>query len=163
MVKRSRVRFCVSCNYSWTVHFFVKILLKLKILSISACLNLNYGTAKQYLVGRGFLTAYLIKTPPLFTAYLLFSFFFFVFYATSCQVNCDLTQMAWFLLRVWFDITHSTHNYQYILKLLVIMLTAVICITLSKSLIDIKHLIKEVHSIFAFQKLFPSRSPITAD
>ena len=43
------------------------------------------------------------------------------------------------------------------------MLTAVICITLSKSLIDIKHLIEEVHSIFAFQKLFPSRSPITAD
>ena len=79
MVKRSRVRFCVSCNYSWTVHFFVKILLKLKILSTSACLNLNYGTAKQYLVGRGFLTAYLMKTPPPFTAYLLFSFFFVCF------------------------------------------------------------------------------------
>ena len=29
-----------------------------------------------------------------------FFIFFCVFYATSCHVNCDLTQMAWFLLRV---------------------------------------------------------------
>ena len=108
MVKRSRVRFCVSCNYSWTVHFFVKILLKLKILSISACLNLNYGTAKQYLVGRGFLTAYLMKTPPPFTAYLLFSFFFCVLCnKLSSELWFDTDGMVFVTSLIWYHTQHT--------------------------------------------------------
>ena len=37
-----------SCNYSCTLHFLVKILLvNLKKLHTSACLNLNYGSVKR--------------------------------------------------------------------------------------------------------------------
>ena len=45
---KNRARFYLSCNYSCALHFLVKILLvNLKSLSTSACLNLNYGTTKQ--------------------------------------------------------------------------------------------------------------------
>ena len=40
--KQGRARFYVSCNYSYTSYFLVKILLvKLKKLHISTCLNLK--------------------------------------------------------------------------------------------------------------------------
>ena len=43
--KQGRARFYISCNYSCTLQFLVKILLgKLKNLHTSGCLNLNYGT-----------------------------------------------------------------------------------------------------------------------
>ena len=44
-----RARFCLSCNYSCTLYVLVKILLiKSKNLDkTSACLDLNYGRAKQ--------------------------------------------------------------------------------------------------------------------
>ena len=49
MVKKwVRARFYLSYNYSSTLYFLVKILLvKLKNLHTSACLNPNYGRAKQ--------------------------------------------------------------------------------------------------------------------
>ena len=46
--KWGRARFYLSCNYSYTRYFLMKILLtKLSNIYTSACLNLNYGTAKQ--------------------------------------------------------------------------------------------------------------------
>ena len=46
--KQGRARLHISCNYSCTLCFLVKILLvKLKNLHTSACLKLNYGTTKQ--------------------------------------------------------------------------------------------------------------------
>ena len=49
MVKKyRRVRLYISCNYSCTSYFLMKILLvKLKNLHTSACLKLNYCTTKQ--------------------------------------------------------------------------------------------------------------------
>ena len=47
MVK-NRASFYVSCNYSCTIYFLVKIKeVKLKNLHTSSCLNLNYGAAEQ--------------------------------------------------------------------------------------------------------------------
>ena len=46
--KQGRASLYISCNYSCTINFLVKILLvKLKNLHTSACLRLNYGTTKQ--------------------------------------------------------------------------------------------------------------------
>ena len=46
--KWGRLRFYLSCNYSFRLYFLVKMLLvKLKNLHISAYLNLSYETAKQ--------------------------------------------------------------------------------------------------------------------
>ena len=46
--KWGRGRFYLSCNYSCSLYFLVKIfLVKLKNLHPSACLNLNYGATKQ--------------------------------------------------------------------------------------------------------------------
>ena len=46
--KQGRTRLYISCNYSCTSYFLVKILLvKLKNLHTSACLKLNYCTTKQ--------------------------------------------------------------------------------------------------------------------
>ena len=46
--KQGRARLYISCNYSCTSYFLVKILLvKLKNLHTSACLKLNYCTTKQ--------------------------------------------------------------------------------------------------------------------
>ena len=48
--RQGRTRLYISCNYSCTSYFLVKILLvKLKNLHISACLKLNYCTTKQRL------------------------------------------------------------------------------------------------------------------
>ena len=50
MIKKwGRARFYLSCNYYCTLYFSVKILLaQLKsVNNTSACLNVNYGTAKQ--------------------------------------------------------------------------------------------------------------------
>ena len=48
--KQGRARLYISCNYSCTSYFLVKILLvKLKNLPISECLKLNYCIAKQRL------------------------------------------------------------------------------------------------------------------
>ena len=48
--KQGRTRLNISCNYSFTSYFLVKILLvKLKNLHIPACLKLHYWTAKQRL------------------------------------------------------------------------------------------------------------------
>ena len=49
MIKKwDRARFYLPCNYSCTLYFLMKILLtKLNNIYTSACLNLNYGTAKQ--------------------------------------------------------------------------------------------------------------------
>ena len=48
--KQGRARLYISCNYSCTSYFLVKILLlKLKNLPISTCLKLNYCIAKQKL------------------------------------------------------------------------------------------------------------------
>ena len=50
MVKKcGRARFYLSWNYSCTLYFLAKILLvRLRKLHTSACMNLDYGTAKQY-------------------------------------------------------------------------------------------------------------------
>ena len=46
--KQGRARLYISCNYSCTSYFLMKILLvKLKNLHTSACLKLNYCTTKQ--------------------------------------------------------------------------------------------------------------------
>ena len=46
--KKDRTRFYLSCNYSSILYFLVNILLvKLKNLHPSACLNLNYDTTEQ--------------------------------------------------------------------------------------------------------------------
>ena len=49
MVKEfGRARLYISCNYSCTLYFLVKILLvKLKNFHTSACLKLNYCTTKH--------------------------------------------------------------------------------------------------------------------
>ena len=48
IVKIGWARLSISCIYSSTLYVLVKILLvKLKNLHTSACLNLNYGTTKQ--------------------------------------------------------------------------------------------------------------------
>ena len=49
MKKWGRAAFYLSRHYSWTVYFLVKtLLIKSKNLYTSACLNLNYGTEKQW-------------------------------------------------------------------------------------------------------------------
>ena len=45
---KNRARFCLSCNYSYTLYLSVKIKeVKLKKIHTSACLNLNYDTTKR--------------------------------------------------------------------------------------------------------------------
>ena len=46
--KHGRAEFYLLCNYFFTLYFLVKVLLvKLKNLETSACLNLNNGKTKQ--------------------------------------------------------------------------------------------------------------------
>ena len=75
--KQGRTRLYISCNYSCTSYFLVKILLlKLKNLPISTCLKLTYCITKQKLqrwwnlsklVTDTFVNFGIFSTPPFFS------------------------------------------------------------------------------------------------